>query len=71
MEPNKTESVRVDREVLNKVRQVVKSTKQSIGGFISLEIEKVADRKLKTKKQSSPPPSMWQKCQKKIMLWKI
>lgn len=51
MEPNKTESVRVDREVLNKVRQVVKSTKQSIGGFISLEIEKVADRKLKTKKQ--------------------
>jgi hypothetical protein len=47
-----TESVRIDSEVLAKVREVVKKTKQSIGGFISLEMEKVADRKLKSRTQS-------------------
>lgn len=50
MEANKTESVRIDKEVVSKVREVVKKTKQSIGGFISLEVSKVADRKLKTQR---------------------
>jgi hypothetical protein len=45
-----TESVRLDKDVLKKVRKVVEKTKQTIGGFVSLEIEKVVDRKLKIKK---------------------
>ena len=47
---NETESVRIDKDVVQKVREVVKKTKQTIGGFISLEAEKAADRKLKPKK---------------------
>lgn len=49
MKANETESVRVEKEVVDKVREVVKKTKQSIGGFISLEIGKIVDRKLKPK----------------------
>jgi hypothetical protein len=45
-----TESVKIDKKVMNKVREVVVKTKQTIGGFVSLEIEKVVDRKLKIKK---------------------
>lgn len=47
MEENKTESVRIDSEVVAKVREVVKMSKQTIGGFISLEVSKVVSRKLK------------------------
>lgn len=41
-----TESVKIETSVVSKVREVTKHTKQTISGFISLEIEKVADRKL-------------------------
>jgi len=46
----KTESVKIDSEVVAKVREVVKVTKQTIGGFMSLELNKIADRKLKLQK---------------------
>lgn len=49
MKANETESVRIDKEVVAEVRKVVEKTKQSIGGFISIEIKKVTDRKLKSK----------------------
>lgn len=50
MKESQTESVRIDKEAVSKVREVVKKTKQTIGGFISLEISKVVDRKLKVGK---------------------
>lgn len=34
-----TESVKIEKSVLDKVREVVKITKQSMGGFIELAIE--------------------------------
>lgn len=49
MKANETESVRVNKQVVANVRQIVKKTGQTIGGFISIEIGKIADRKLKTK----------------------
>jgi hypothetical protein len=45
---NETENVRVEKHVVQKVREVVKKTKQTIGGFISIEVEKAADKKLKS-----------------------
>lgn len=47
MEANETESVRINKQVVANVREVVKKTGQTIGGFISIEIAKITDRKLK------------------------
>lgn len=47
---NETESVRIEKKVLDKVRKVITSTRQTISGFVSLEVEKAADKKLKIKK---------------------
>jgi len=41
-------SMKIETSVVSKVRKVTKHTKQTISGFISLEIEKVADRKLQS-----------------------
>jgi hypothetical protein len=45
----KTESVRIESSVLNQVREHVKDTRQTVGGFISHEIEKVMARIAKRK----------------------
>jgi hypothetical protein len=40
----KTESIRIESEVLNRVREHVKDTRQTVGGFISYELEKIMNR---------------------------
>jgi hypothetical protein len=49
----KTESVRLESEVVNRVREHVKGSRQTIGGFISYEIEKIMNRLDKKKATQS------------------
>jgi Uri superfamily endonuclease len=46
-----TSTIMIEKSVMDKVRQVVKKTKQTICGFISIEVEKAADINLKTIKK--------------------
>lgn len=42
-----TESVKIDKEVLVKVRKIVKKTKQTIGGYIYMAVDAAADVEMK------------------------
>lgn len=52
-----TESVRLDKKVVNRARRYVKDTQQTLGGFISVEInsilEKIQPSKSGNKKQEA------------------
>lgn len=39
-----TESVKIETTTVDKVRRVVKQTKQSIGGFVAIAVEKEIKR---------------------------
>jgi antitoxin component of RelBE/YafQ-DinJ toxin-antitoxin module len=44
MEQNTTDSIRINKELLDKIRTIAKSRGQTISGFVNINLNKVVDR---------------------------
>ena len=44
MQQTTTDSIRIDKDLLEKIRQISKSRGQTISGFINVNLSKIVDR---------------------------